>query len=148
MEIPFLDLKAQYQSIKEEIDKKVMEVIANQRFILGSEVECLEKEISSYCGTKYAVGVSSGSDALLASLMAMGVGNGDEVVTSPFTFFLLPQVRSPGLERSLFFVTSIRKALTSAPRGLLRFWRRDPQARKIPRSKALSRFIFTDNAPI
>lgn len=87
MTIPFLDLKAQYQSIKEEIDKKVMEVIVNQRFILGSEVESLEKEVSSYCGTKYAVGVSSGSDALLASLMALGVGNGDEVVTSPFTFF-------------------------------------------------------------
>jgi dTDP-4-amino-4,6-dideoxygalactose transaminase len=87
MDIPFLDLKAQYQSIKEEIDKKVIEVIASQRFILGSEVEHLEKEVALYCGTKHAVGVSSGSDALIASLMALGVGDGDEVVTTPFTFF-------------------------------------------------------------
>lgn len=87
MNIPFLDLKAQYRSIKEEIDRKVMEVISSQSFILGSEVELLEKEVSSYCGTKYAVGVSSGSDALLASLMALGVSDGQEVITTPFTFF-------------------------------------------------------------
>lgn len=87
MNIPFLDLKAQYKSIKEEIDRKVMEVISSQRFILGSEVELLEKEVSSYCGTKYAVGVSSGSDALFASLMALGVSDGHEVITTPFTFF-------------------------------------------------------------
>lgn len=87
MNIPFLDLKAQYKSIKEEIDRKVMEVISSQRFILGSEVELLEKEVSGYCGTKYAVGVSSGSDALLASLMALGVSDGQEVITTPFTFF-------------------------------------------------------------
>lgn len=87
MNIPFLDLKAQYRSIKEEIDRKVMEVISSQSFILGSEVELLEKEVSSYCGTNYAVGVSSGSDALLASLMALGVSDGQEVITTPFTFF-------------------------------------------------------------
>jgi len=85
--IPFLDLKAQYKSIKEEIDRKVMEIISSQSFILGSEVELLEKEVSSYCGTKYAVGVSSGSDALLASLMALGVSDGQKVITTPFTFF-------------------------------------------------------------
>jgi dTDP-4-amino-4,6-dideoxygalactose transaminase len=85
--ISFLDLKAQYKSIKEEIDRKVMEIISSQRFILGSEVELLEKEVSSYCGAKYAVGVSSGSDALLASLMALGVRDGQEVITTPFTFF-------------------------------------------------------------
>ncbi len=87
MNIPFLDLKAQYKSIKEEIDRKVMEIISSQSFILGSEVELLEKEVSSYCGTKYAVGVSSGSDALLASLMALGVSDGQKVITTPFTFF-------------------------------------------------------------
>lgn len=87
MEIPFLDLKAQYKSIKNEIDQKVLEVVSSQKFILGSEVESLEKEISSYCGTKYAVGVSSGSDALIVSLMALEVSEGDEVVTTPFTFF-------------------------------------------------------------
>lgn len=87
MEIPFLDLKAQYSSIKEEIDRKIESIISTQRFILGPEVEALEKEIAAYCGTRYAVGISSGSDALLASLMALGVGEGDEVVTTPFTFF-------------------------------------------------------------
>ena len=64
-----------------------MEIISSQSFILGSEVELLEKEVSSYCGTKYAVGVSSGSDALLASLMVLGVSDGQEVITTPFTFF-------------------------------------------------------------
>ncbi len=87
MNIPSLDLKAQYQSIKEEIDQKILEVISSQRFILGPEVEALEKEIADYCGTKYAVGVSSGSDALLASLMALEVAEGEGVITTPFTFF-------------------------------------------------------------
>ena len=87
MNIPTLDLKAQYESIKQEIDQKVLEVISTQRFILGPEVEALEEEMADYCGTKHAVGVSSGSDALLASLMAFEVGEGDGVVTTPFTFF-------------------------------------------------------------
>ncbi|MFP4081399.1 MAG: DegT/DnrJ/EryC1/StrS family aminotransferase [Candidatus Aminicenantes bacterium] len=87
MNIPLLDLKAQFQSIKNEVEQKIKEVISSQRFILGSEVESLEKEVAAYCGTRYAVGVSSGSDALLASLMALEVGEGDEVVTTPFTFF-------------------------------------------------------------
>lgn len=87
MNIPFLDLKAQYKSIKSEIDRKILEVVSSQRFILGSEVESFEKEIANYCGTKYAVGVSSGSDALLSSLMALKIGVEDEVVTTPFTFF-------------------------------------------------------------
>lgn len=87
MNIPFLDLKAQYKRIQKEIDKKIWDVLKTQRFIMGPEVEALEKEMSSYCGSNWAVGVSSGSDALLVSLMALGVGKDDEVVTSPFTFF-------------------------------------------------------------
>ncbi len=86
-EISFLDLKAQYQSIKQEIDKKILEVISSQRFVLGPEVENLEKELAAYSGTEFAVGVSSGSDALIISLMAIGIGKGDAVITSPFTFF-------------------------------------------------------------
>jgi dTDP-4-amino-4,6-dideoxygalactose transaminase len=87
MNIPFLDLKAQYRAIKEEIDGKVLEILKSQYFILGPEVERLESELADYCGTAFAVGVSSGSDALIVSLMALGVEPGDYVVTTPFTFF-------------------------------------------------------------
>ncbi|MGB2906092.1 MAG: DegT/DnrJ/EryC1/StrS family aminotransferase [Candidatus Aminicenantaceae bacterium] len=87
MPIPFLDLKAQYRNIKDEIDEKIAEVVASQRFILGEEVEKLEEEIAAYSGARHGVGVSSGSDALIISLMALGIGEGDHVVTTPFTFF-------------------------------------------------------------
>ncbi|MBM3285262.1 MAG: DegT/DnrJ/EryC1/StrS family aminotransferase [Candidatus Aminicenantes bacterium] len=87
MNIPILDLKAQYASIREEINRKVLDVLASQNFILGAEVRALEEEAASYSGARFAVGVSSGSDALLISLMALGIGGGDAVVTTPFTFF-------------------------------------------------------------
>ena len=87
MDIPFLDLKAQYKSIKEEINQKISDVVSSQRFILGAEVEGLERDLAAYSRTEFAVGVSSGSDGLLVSLMALEVGDGDEVITTPFTFF-------------------------------------------------------------
>lgn len=87
MNIPFLDLKAQYSAIKEEIKSAIEEVLEAQRFILGPKVEEFEHNIAAYSGTKYAVGVSSGTDALLISLMAFDIKPGDEVITSPFTFF-------------------------------------------------------------
>jgi dTDP-4-amino-4,6-dideoxygalactose transaminase len=87
MKVPFLDLQAQYKTLKTEIDKKILEVLESQKFILGSEVSELEKQIASYTDTEYAVGVSSGSDALIVSLMALGIGKEDAVVTTPFTFF-------------------------------------------------------------
>lgn len=87
MNVPFLDLKAQYKTLKQEIDKKILGVVESQKFILGSEVTELEKKIASYTETKYAIGVSSGSDALIVSLMALGIGKDDAIVTTPFTFF-------------------------------------------------------------
>jgi dTDP-4-amino-4,6-dideoxygalactose transaminase len=87
MNVPPLDLRAQYRTIKDEIDRKVLEVLAAQGFVLGPEVESLEKEIAAYSGARFGIGVSSGSDALMIALMALGIGRGDAVVTTPFTFF-------------------------------------------------------------
>jgi dTDP-4-amino-4,6-dideoxygalactose transaminase len=87
MNVPILDLKAQYQSMKEEIDKKVLEVVASQKYILGPEVASLEKEIAEYSGIRHGIGVSSGSDALIISLMTLGIEQEDIVITTPFTFF-------------------------------------------------------------
>jgi dTDP-4-amino-4,6-dideoxygalactose transaminase len=87
MNIPFLDLKAQYKNIREEINQKILDVVSSQKFVLGSEVEDLEKEIAEYSRVKSGVGVSSGSDALIISLMAFDVGENDAVITTPFTFF-------------------------------------------------------------
>ncbi len=87
MNIPILDLKAQYATIKDEVNQKVLGVMASQSFILGAEVAALENEIAAYSASKFAVGVSSGSDALIISLMALGIGAGDAVITTPFTFF-------------------------------------------------------------
>jgi len=87
MKVPFLDLKREYASIKKEIDKAVFEVLNHTQFILGPEVKSLEEEIARYCETKYAIGVASGTDALLLSLRAFGVEPGDEVITSTFSFF-------------------------------------------------------------
>ena len=87
MKVPLLDLKEQYKGIKDEIIKAVMEVFDSQQFILGPKVEELEEGIAAYCRSRYAVGVSSGTDALLMSLMMEGVSHGDVVITTPYTFF-------------------------------------------------------------
>jgi len=83
---PFLDLKAQYRTIKTEIDAAIQRVMESQQFILGPEVEGLEKEIAAHTQAPFAVACASGSDALLLALMALEVGPGDDVVTTPFTF--------------------------------------------------------------
>jgi dTDP-4-amino-4,6-dideoxygalactose transaminase len=85
-ELQFLDLKAQFSSIREEVLDAVTRVLDSQHFILGPEVQALESEIAEYVGAKFAVGCASGSDALLLALMALEVGPEDEVITTPFTF--------------------------------------------------------------
>ena len=83
---PFLDLKAQYRSIRTEIDAAIQGVMESQHFILGPEVESLEREVAAYSQSHFGVGCASGSDALLLALMALDIGPGDEVITTPFTF--------------------------------------------------------------
>jgi dTDP-4-amino-4,6-dideoxygalactose transaminase len=100
--IPLLDLKAQYAMIRGEIREAIDGVCDSQHFILGPEVDALEKEVSAFCQAGHAIGVSSGTDALLAALMAIGVGPGDEVVTSTFSFFATAGVISRVGARPVF----------------------------------------------
>ncbi len=87
MNVSLLDLKAQYRQIAPEVQRAVAEVFDSQYFVLGPQVARLEEKIADYCKSRYAVGVASGSDALLVSLMALDIGAGDEVITTPYTFF-------------------------------------------------------------
>lgn len=87
MKVPLLDLKRQYETIRDEVQAVTEEVYGSQHFILGPKVEELEKEVARYCGCGFGVGVSSGTDALLIALMSEGIGPGDLVITSPYTFF-------------------------------------------------------------
>src|SRR5947209_14182023 len=87
MKVPLLDLKGQYLPIRGEIRKAIDEVCDAQSFTLGPTVERFERNLADYCGTKYAVGVSSGTDALLCALMGIDVKAGDEVICPSFTFF-------------------------------------------------------------
>lgn len=86
MRVPLADLVHQYQTMKEEVDAAIRSVLESGRFILGPEVSHLEEEIAACCGARYGVAVNSGTDALLLSLVAHGIGRGDEVITTPFTF--------------------------------------------------------------
>ncbi|MHB9143924.1 MAG: DegT/DnrJ/EryC1/StrS family aminotransferase [Symbiobacteriia bacterium] len=127
--VPSFDLTRQYQRLKTELDEAVGSVMASGNFILGPNEQAFEEELARYCGTRFAVGVASGTDALLLTLEALGVGPGDEVITSPFTFFASAEVVSRLGARPVFVdvdpVTlnmdpkAVEKALTPRTRGLI-----------------------------
>ena len=85
--VPALNLRAQYQTIRDEIEPVILGLFESQMFVMGPEVEKLEAELAEYCGAARGIGCASGTDALLLPLMARGIGPGDEVITSPYTFF-------------------------------------------------------------
>ncbi|MCK4372471.1 MAG: DegT/DnrJ/EryC1/StrS family aminotransferase, partial [candidate division Zixibacteria bacterium] len=87
MAVPLLDLSRQYAYLKPELDEAVIKVLTHGKFILGPEVTELEKKVASLCNADYAIGVASGTDALLLALRAAGVEPGDEVITTDFSFF-------------------------------------------------------------
>jgi hypothetical protein len=128
--IPLLDLKAQYASIREEVRDAVNRVMDSQHFILGPEVESLEREVAEYCQCRHAVGVSSGTDALLVVLMALGVRPGDEVITSAHSFLVTAGTIARLGATPVFVITrdfhQIRSALRrKSPHG------REPSCRSI-----------------
>jgi dTDP-4-amino-4,6-dideoxygalactose transaminase len=87
IKVPLLDLKAQYATMRSEVRAAIDRVCESQRFIMGPEVTAFEEAVAEFCGVRFAVGMSSGTDALLAALMAIGVGPGDEIITTPYSFF-------------------------------------------------------------
>lgn len=90
--IPFIDLKRQYQALKTEINERIQRVLDHGQYIMGPEVKELEEKLAAYTGAKHCVTVASGTEALLISLMALGIGPGDEVITTPFTFVATAEV--------------------------------------------------------
>lgn len=129
MAVPLLDLKRQYTSLKDKIDQAVLNVFDHGRFILGPEVAELEKKIAALCGVKYGVGVASGTDSLLTALRAAGVGPGDEVITSNYSFFASTSVISRvgatpvfvDIEPETYNIdpTGLEKALTARTRAII-----------------------------
>ncbi len=129
MSIPILDLKAEYNSIKSELDRAVSSVIESGQYILGPNVQALEKEFAQYVGTKHALGVASGTDALFLSLKALGIKEGDEVITSTLTFFATGEAISYTGAKPVFVdvdpithnidVSKIEKLITKKTKAIL-----------------------------
>ena len=92
MSIPFIDLKSQYQALKPQIQERINRVLDHGQYIMGPEVAELEEKLAAYTGAKHCITVASGTEALLVSLMALGIGPGDEVITTPFTFVATAEV--------------------------------------------------------
>src|SRR5690242_69917 len=90
--IEFIDLKAQYRALKETVDSRIASVLEHGRFIMGPEIGELEDRLASYVGVDHCISVSSGTEALLIALMALNIGPGDEVITTPFTFAATAEV--------------------------------------------------------
>ena len=87
MKIPLINLKKQYETIKKETEKGVLDVLSNTQYIMGKNVKEFEKEFSEYLGVSHSISVGNGTDALVIALKALGIGEGDEVITTPYTFF-------------------------------------------------------------
>ena len=129
MKIPLLDLKAQYEGLKEEINNAVLGVLESGHYVMGPNVKALEEEIAAYCGVKYGIGVANGTDALLLSLVAYGIGEGDEIITSPFTFFASAEVISQAGAKPVFIdidpntynldVTKLEDAITEKTKAII-----------------------------
>lgn len=128
MKVPFSDLKSNYLSIKEEIDKAISEVIESSSFIKGQYLEKFEKNFASYCGARYAIGTSNGTSALQLALQAAGIKQGDEVITTPNTFIATAEAISACGARPVFVdvndnflidVSKIKKAITEKTKAII-----------------------------
>lgn len=129
MNVPLLDLHAQYETLREEMLPKIERVFESQQFILGSEVAELEQELALYSNVRHAIGCANGSDALLLALMALGVGADDEVITTPFSFFATASAMARLGARPVFVdinpqtynldVEKIEAAITSRTRAIM-----------------------------
>src|SRR3989339_928227 len=102
IKIPILDIKRELDEIGTETESAVLRVLKRGDFILGEDVKLLEEETARYLGSKYAVGVASGTDALILSIAALGIGAGDEIITTPFTFIATSEAVSRCGARPVF----------------------------------------------